>query len=285
MALDLRQSAIKVSNDPRKFLRATFKLLRQDPLHNIPILTLVQDYIHAPRPSADHLFLTVQDTAADIVGVALRCQHGRWLLGLLSEDLVPTVARAISQLDPGVRTLDGPLITVKSVAKEIAAQIGHQFCRSGGHLLHTTGSLFPAAAIGAARPATTDDAAICRQWLPRLSAELPDAPGAEAIARISRSEISITWLWEVEGKAVSLVQHRIDLFGVTWVGPAYTLPQHRRHGYAMALMSHVTEDVLARGSIPCLHTHLISPDLARACAALGYHPIAEHAVFDRRHDG
>lgn len=60
------------------------------------------------------------------------------------------------------------------------------------------------------------------------------------------------WVDE-DGEIAALTSYRVDgCFG--GVGGVYTLPGHRRRGYAMNLVHGVTERVLERGLTPMLYT-------------------------------
>jgi len=59
------------------------------------------------------------------------------------------------------------------------------------------------------------------------------------------------------------------------VGPVYTPPEHRRHGYAGALTGEITTRILAQSNQPCLYTDLANPTSNKIYAQLGYVPVAD----------
>jgi predicted GNAT family acetyltransferase len=81
--------------------------------------------------------------------------------------------------------------------------------------------------------------------------------------------------WEAKGQTVSMGGYRLPLYGASRVGPIYTPPEHRRHGYAGALTSELTAQVLAAGNKPCLYTDLANPTSNKIYAQLGYVPVAD----------
>ena len=65
-------------------------------------------------------------------------------------------------------------------------------------------------------------------------------------------------------------------FGVARVGPVYTPPAERGHGYATALVAHVSDVALQRGRRACyLHT-----DLANATSNAMYQRIGYERICD-----
>jgi predicted GNAT family acetyltransferase len=83
------------------------------------------------------------------------------------------------------------------------------------------------------------------------------------------------WMWEVDGEPVSLGGHREPVYGVSRVGPIYTPPEHRRHGYAGALTGEISAKLLASGNQPCLYTDLANPTSNKIYAQLGYLPVTD----------
>ncbi|GAB2633404.1 GNAT family N-acetyltransferase [Kribbella swartbergensis] len=83
------------------------------------------------------------------------------------------------------------------------------------------------------------------------------------------------WIWEADGQPVSMVGYHLPVFGVCRVGPVYTPPEHRRHGYAGALTSHVSAEILAQGNQACLYTDLANPTSNKIYHQAGYRPVAD----------
>ena len=74
---------------------------------------------------------------------------------------------------------------------------------------------------------------------------------------------------------VSMVGYHRPQYGVCRVGPVYTPPEHRRHGYAGALTVHVTAGILADGNQACLYTDLANPTSNKIYQQAGYRPVAD----------
>jgi predicted GNAT family acetyltransferase len=60
------------------------------------------------------------------------------------------------------------------------------------------------------------------------------------------------------------------------VGPVYTPPEARRHGYASALVAHVSQDLLDGGRrFVFLYTDLANPTSNHIYQEIGYRPVAD----------
>jgi predicted GNAT family acetyltransferase len=82
-------------------------------------------------------------------------------------------------------------------------------------------------------------------------------------------------MWEVDGEPVSMAGYHLPIFGVCRVGPVYTPPEHRRHGYAGALTSHVSARILAQDNQACLYTDLSNPTSNKIYHQAGYRQVAD----------
>jgi predicted GNAT family acetyltransferase len=67
--------------------------------------------------------------------------------------------------------------------------------------------------------------------------------------------------------------------GVARVGPVFTPPEHRRHGYGAAVTAACTRDALERDADDVvLFTDLDNPTSNAIYQRLGYLPVSDHAV-------
>ncbi|HEU4675646.1 MAG TPA: GNAT family N-acetyltransferase [Motilibacteraceae bacterium] len=87
------------------------------------------------------------------------------------------------------------------------------------------------------------------------------------------------WLWEVDGRPVSMAGHAPLVLTpsgtVGRIGPVYTPPEDRRLGYAGAMTSAVTEQLLQRCDTVMLFTDAANPTSNGVYARLGFDVVAE----------
>ena len=85
-----------------------------------------------------------------------------------------------------------------------------------------------------------------------------------------------TYLWEVDGRSVSLVCAGAATPNGIRIGPVYTPPGHRRTGYAGALTAAASQDQLDRGRRFCfLFTDLANKTSNHIYQAVGYEPVTD----------
>jgi predicted GNAT family acetyltransferase len=139
--------------------------------------------------------------------------------------------------------------------------------------LHKLGTLVPLSADGSPRLMTADEVDLVADW---VNDGFPEELGGDRLAW-SRDHLrdGLLWIWEADGEPVSLVGFHHAVFGVCRVGPVYTPPEHRRHGYAGALTSHVSAGILAHGNQACLYTDLANPTSNKIYHEAGYRPVAD----------
>ena len=134
-------------------------------------------------------------------------------------------------------------------------------------------------AAGSWRLATPGDRELIAEWVVAFATEamphqppIADALGVADrwIARINR----LLYLWEDEGRVVSVVGAGGETPNGIRIGPVYTPPDARGHGYATSLTAAASADQLERGRRFCfLFTDLANPTSNAIYRAIGYEPV------------
>lgn len=89
------------------------------------------------------------------------------------------------------------------------------------------------------------------------------------------------WLWEHDGRVVSLAGARGVTRNGIRVGPVYTPPELRGHGYASALTAFLTSHLLASGHRHVtLFTNLANPTSNAIYQRIGYVPVTDRDVYE-----
>jgi predicted GNAT family acetyltransferase len=89
------------------------------------------------------------------------------------------------------------------------------------------------------------------------------------------------WLWLDDGaEPRSLAVRRPAVNGVSRIGPVYTPPRSRGHGFGSAATATAaaTRGVLAEGAVACLFTDLGNSTSNRIYQALGYLPVLDRTL-------
>ncbi len=132
----------------------------------------------------------------------------------------------------------------------------------------------PTGVEGSARLAGAQDLRLLTDWLNAFAAFTGEPGDGEAAAAdaIARGR---ALLW-VDGEPVSLAAWgRMTPTGAS-VGPVYTPPENRGHGYASAATAALSAQLLASGrAFCCLYTDLDNPTSNRIYQRIGYQPLVD----------
>ena len=131
---------------------------------------------------------------------------------------------------------------------------------------------------GESRLATPSDDDLITEWWIDFWVELDGLPRDEAEKRAmdSRWMSAGHVLWLVDGVPVSWAGSTSPVGGVSRVGPVYTPPEHRRHGYAAAATAAVSQWAYGEG----VDHVVLTADLANPTANSVYQGIGFRAVSD-----
>jgi GNAT superfamily N-acetyltransferase len=142
-------------------------------------------------------------------------------------------------------------------------------------------------APGLAGPAALEEADLVTRWFIDFEAEaIPHHEPPEwddvhaAIEERLADDGSGAWVWRVDGEPVSIAGFSGGTGTGIRIGPVYSPPEHRRRGYATALVSDLSASLLASGYERCfLYTDLSNPTANRIYATIGYRQVAESKML------
>ncbi len=142
--------------------------------------------------------------------------------------------------------------------------------------------------VGGPRVARSGDASLLAAWVAAFQAEAlghePAGDPAETLlARWLADPVRIVWLWEAAGVPVAMAVAGNVTPNGRRIGSVYTPPEHRRRGYASALVAAVSQAELDGGRASCfLDTDRANPTSNRIYEAIGYRPVidGERCTFD-----
>lgn len=265
---------VRVTTDPRAFEQTVFPFLQQDPVLHTIIMSNVHERANGTARAEDgsSYFVSVHD--GDVVGVAMRTPGRAVYLGALREDLAEPIADAYAEVLPELTGVAGDRPAARRFGARWCERRGGLATESKGTRLHKLGALTALSADGGRpRMMHADEVDLVGSWGKDGFAEELTSGYREWAERHLRHETM--WIWELDGEAVSMAGYHLPLFGVCRVGPVYTPPEHRRHGYAGALTSHVSAEILAQGNQACLYTDLANPTSNKIYYEAGYRPVAD----------
>jgi GNAT superfamily N-acetyltransferase len=287
--------------DAAAFAAVALPYLAVDPARHTITLTMLDGLLRSGAPPALAMTLHEDDV---LVGAVLRPADRGILVSGLPPRYAGVVAAALAgtQLPGAV----GPVAEAEAFAEAWTAPVQHRFDQR----LFELGTLTPPVGVpGAARPATAADAALLGAWRAAFTAETgvgqsgsrppPEVavgqsgsrPPPEVAVGQSGSrpppevavgqtgshpppEVAVgpgEWLWQVDGVPVAQASARPVIAGMSRIGPVYTPPEHRRHGYGAAVTAAASRWALDVGArLVVLFTDAGNPSTNALYPRLGY---------------
>ena len=135
---------------------------------------------------------------------------------------------------------------------------------------------------GAPRVAADSDIPLLTGWFTAFAAEVHDPDAGEDHAAAVRDRLShggVT-VWEAGGEPVSIAGVSPPVAGMLRVGPVYTPPEFRGHGYASAVTAAVSLRAREAGAAEILlYTDLANPTSNSIYQRIGYRPVEDRLVL------
>lgn len=228
--------------------------------------------------------LALAQEGQSIVGVAIRTPPRNVVLSVMSEDTAASLARTLSADGVSAPGVIGPGNAAQAFANVWCAASGQQSAvalREGVYELQQVSP--PSGVSGRFRWAEPADRGTLIAWIMAFEQEAlgiaePDRAEREAWAErvIERAGYGGMGIWEDVGQAVCFAGYNGRTPHGVRVGPVYTPPERRGHGYASACTAALSQHLLDQGSAYCfLHTDLANPTSNKIYQAIGYHQIGE----------
>ena len=237
----------------------------------------------APRTGAagpGRLFLTLED-AGGTVGAALQVPPGPLVVSTMPEAAVALLVRWLKEQGARPTHVAGPTSAVEHFAARWAEYGGGRAVPVMGQGVYalTRVTLPPRMPKGTLREAEARDGALLGDWAEAFAQEsgLPEAE-QRSMRSASAGWISdrLVWVWELEGRPVSMAVVQGPTPHGIRVGMVYTPPASRGRGHASALVAAVSQRQLDLGRRACfLFTNLANPTSNGIYQAVGYVQVGE----------
>jgi predicted GNAT family acetyltransferase len=279
-------------DDPIAFREAvTPYLLRDEARHNLLLgvsTTLIQ------RPDLYEAFdLWVVSDGDEVTGAALRTHPLNLVLAQPANDVA--LDALVDRLLQERQELPGVIAALPELEAFVGAWTSANdldVTRLFRHGVYEVRDVLPTpAAPGHPRPVTPEDRDLVIPWVVAFAEEvLPADDEAERQIRYVDSRLTATddagmWLWEDGERPVSVSGYGGATPNGMRIGPVYTPPELRGHGYATTLVSEQSRWLLEAGRTFCfLYTDLDNPTSNALYRRIGYRMVAEagEVRFDPR---
>ena len=247
--------------------------LQRDPVANTVLATVLVTRIDGAIATREPWLAWLADPAGEVAGVALRTPPRGLLLSALPAEAVGPLA-ALAQ--PGLPAASGWVDVVAAFAEAYADRTGATAKVDKSLRLYRLVERASFAPVpGRLRVAGPDDVDLCARWFVDFATEAAVAPPPDSRADTARVVAAgRLLLWEVDGRPVAMVGHSPTVAGVTRIGPVWTPPEHRRHGYATAATAELAGALRERGEV-VLYADRANPTSTGIYVRIGFRPVGE----------
>jgi GNAT superfamily N-acetyltransferase len=138
------------------------------------------------------------------------------------------------------------------------------------------------APAGTARMADDADVKLTADWFAAFIDEVGDMGRGEDQLAAAREKIrhAGVMLWEADGGPVSIACNTMPVTGMVRIGPVYTPPEARGHGYGSAATAALSQRLLKAGAEEVvLYTDLANPVSNSIYQRIGYRPVEDRVVL------
>lgn len=272
-------------DDPREFWELAGPLYEADPLRHTVALTVLRRVLTSVPPvEPTPILLTVEDDGAT-VGAAFSTPP--WPLGLSAMPVhaIPTLIAFLQVNDirltgaSAPRDVADPFVVAWSRATGATAEV------SLATRLYRLADLFPPVAAGEFRLATTADLDLLTRWRTAFEFEAvhgsPDSGrNTENALRAALALGNAQGLWFHDDEPVAYAGATFPIGGMSRIGPVYTLPEHRGHGYGSAVTAAAAQWSLDNGATDVLlFTDLANPTSNSIYQKIGFLPKYDAAEY------
>ncbi|HEY6526006.1 MAG TPA: GNAT family N-acetyltransferase [Solirubrobacteraceae bacterium] len=221
------------------------------------------------------------DEAGAVTAAALRTSPWPMLCTVIAPEDAGPLLDLWLQRDPELSGINALRDTARSIASAWTRRTGgSDRCRTA-MAMHSLATVVDPSRPGPGRlvPATEADRDLALRWWDGFVADShvidggPEVRAANVDFRIAQGHL---FLWQDEGRPVSMVAMNPAVAGVIRIGPVYTPDEARRHGYASSAVAAISRLGLDAGAHTCmLYTDLANPTSNKIYADVGYRRFAE----------
>lgn len=263
---------------PAEFASVVRWVYRRNPVHFTSELTALRQ---SPWPRGRIL---ASAHRVGVVGAAVQGGDGCLFVGGLSVRLAKDVAVELAADE--IASVRGHRSSAAAFADAWRGATGRRAVETRVDVLHRLDVLRrPTGVAGEARPLVGGDHGLVTTWLDGFFADVfgepADPPARADYLRDVLAANGRVVLWTVDGVAVSMARVHAPAVGVSRIGPVYTPPEHRGHGYAAAVTAAAVDDAHHRGARDVvLFADAANPVSTGVYRRIGFEPVAEHVCLD-----
>lgn len=268
-------------------------LLGHEATHCLP-LGLLATLPAEPLPNGEMPYMALVEQQDAVALVALRTPPFGLILSLLAPEIAANpdatnaalalvaddvAARYAGRL-PGV---NGPVPVSRLFAEQWERRMGRAARLVVQERVYQLESVIPVLAPGTMRPVAEGDRDLLTRWMAEFAAEALAHEAIDPAVWVERYLASPSrggYIWE-DGAPVTWVGYGNPTPHGIRIGPVYTPPEQRGHGYASACVAATSQRLLDDGRTFCfLFTDQANPTANHIYQTVGYNPINDVDVYE-----
>jgi predicted GNAT family acetyltransferase len=270
---------VRLHDDLNKFVALTRPLLAADPVRHSIALTVLALLMRVPEASDGPPVLLTVSRGGELTG-ALVCTPPRdAIVSGLPVDCAGAAVEVLAHRHPSLPGAVGPRHETEMFAKSWSERTGAVTHERFAQRVFALRRLVPLTGVpGRARRADSRDIELLARWRTAFAREatggLRGHHGTRQQVTNSLAAGNAVLLWEIDAQPVAWASATVPVAGMSRIGPVYTLPRHRQHGYGSAVTVAATNWSLESGAQHVvLHTDLSNPISNAIYPRIGFRPV------------
>jgi ribosomal protein S18 acetylase RimI-like enzyme len=269
-----------------EFITATTGYRDADPLRTNVIGSVSLAVAAGDRTYVDYHWWIVRDDDGDVLGIAMHTNPFNMMVSSMPKEASRILGRNVGHVDDALPGITGPKEVLDAFLE------GYVESKSPGSvralveqrrdLLYELEELITPDVEGLGRPARDEET----EELARMLVQFADEAAVQSLSLAQARDTTVRKLedgslfcWDVEGAIVAIAGHApivmTDSIAIGRVGPVYTPPAYRRHGYGSAVTAHVSSHLIEKGARVMLFTDSSNPTSNAIYQEIGYRLVDE----------
>lgn len=279
--------AIELLSSAQEFLTRTLSLRAADPFRTNILGSVATAVADGSLTYDEYLWWIATNDLGQVIGAGMRTSPHGMVLSPMPSQSINELARAVSVHDDALPNVSGPTAVVVDFLENYRKTLSPGSLRlpvlEEEHLLYALAELSMPSVIGEMKSATHEDFELLLDWYRYFGDDTGVfMPNPEGSIRAGLGRGSYRF-WIVGDEKVSMAGHAplVDTPNgkIARIGPVYTPPQHRRHGYGAVVTAALSNDLLAQGAKVMLYTDARNPTSNSIYQKIGFEIIADNALY------
>ncbi len=270
---------VRLHHDIAEFIALTRPLLEVDPVRHTIALTVLALLARVPEGDEGPPVLLSVHRDGVLAAAAVRTSLRDLIVSGLPAECAAATVEVLAPGDPHLPGAVGPRPEAQAFAQCWSACTGASMHERRALRTFALHQLAPPVGVpGAARRAGASDLALLAQWREDFANEATGGLRGHGTAlqqgRRSLAAGAVTMLWEHTGQPLAWASASAPVAGMSRIGPVYTPPRYRGHGYGSAVTAAAAGWAQqARTKHVILHTDLANPISNAIYPRIGFRPM------------